>query len=108
MLQFSEQGIVVATTVYAPQVSASDLWVEGEAFGGRYGQRVLMEIGITRQTPLISQRCYEIVPQIILGIEGVVMGARGGQGAREDLHVHGAGGWQAVRAKRSNGGLGGW
>src|SRR5260370_14687109 len=61
-----------------------------------------MEEGVTRQASLISQRGYELVTQIVLGIQRVVMDTRGGQGAREDLNANGASCWQSICAKTRN------
>src|SRR3984957_13217618 len=61
-----------------------------------------MEVAVTRQASLISQRCHELVTQVVLGIQRIVVDARGGQSAGEDLNTDGASCWQSIRAKTRN------
>src|SRR5580700_5139005 len=102
MLQLGEHGVVVASTGNAPEVPPADLRVKGETLGCRDGQRVLMEVGVTRNASLISQRRDELVTQIVLEIRRVVMRARSGKVVGEDLNADGAGGWQSIRPKTRN------
>ena len=102
MFYFSEHRIVVTSTGDAPEIPAAYLRVEGETLGCRDGKRVLMEEGVTRQAPLVSQGRYELVAQIVLGIQRVVMNAQGRQRAGEDAEGNLTGCWEPIRAKARN------
>src|SRR5579859_1245881 len=102
MVQFSEHSIVVSAAIHAPVVAAADLRVQVEAARSGDGIRVRVEVGITRQAALISQRRHEVMTQIVLGIQRIVMGTHGRQVRGEDADIDGAGGGQSIRAKGQN------
>ncbi len=91
MLQFGEHSVVVSVAVHAPVVAATDLRIQGVPQGRRSSVRVLVEIDVTGQAPLIPQRRYELMPQIVLHIRRVVVDTHSGQSGGEDAHVNRAG-----------------
>src|SRR6266404_3062043 len=61
-----------------------------------------MEVDVTGQASLISQRRCELMTQIVLNVRRVVMDTRGRQSGREDAEENRAGCWEPIRAKGCN------
>src|SRR5260370_33405440 len=61
-----------------------------------------MEVDVTGQASLISQRRCELMTQIVLNVRRVVTDTRGRQSGREDAEENRAGCWEPIRAKGCN------
>src|SRR5258708_2221823 len=77
MLQFSEHGVVVSAARTAPEITAADLRIQGQGAGCGDSIRILVKEDITRQASHVSQRRYQMVAEIVLGVQRVVMDTHG-------------------------------
>jgi len=76
VLQSSERHIVVGRGFISVDVNIRDQRVQRHALSSRHRIFKVLVNEMTRRASLISQRRYQLAPEIVFGLQGIVMGIR--------------------------------